>query len=54
VPGLLLCLRTGHSADGEQPERSHYGEVLLAGWLPQALKHLNPRLSPDFNCCSYK
>ena len=32
--------------DGEQPERSHYGEVLLAGRLAQALKRINPKLSP--------
>lgn len=32
--------------DGEQPERSHYGEVLLAGRLEQALKRINPKLSP--------
>lgn len=32
--------------DGEQPERSHYGEVLLTGRLAQALKRINPRLSP--------
>jgi len=31
--------------DGEQPERSHYGEVLLAGRLAQALKRINPKLS---------
>ena len=32
--------------DGEQPERSHYGEVLLPGRLAQALKRINPKLSP--------
>ena len=32
--------------DGENPERSHYGEVLLAGRLAQALKRINPKLSP--------
>ena len=32
--------------DGEQPERSHYDEVLLSGRLEQALKRINPRLSP--------
>ena len=32
--------------DGEQPERSHYGEVLLTGRLAQALKRINPKLSP--------
>ena len=32
--------------DGEQPERNHYGEVLLAGRLEQALKRINPKLSP--------
>jgi len=32
--------------DGEQPERGHYGEVLLAGRLAQALKRINPKLSP--------
>lgn len=32
--------------DGEYPERSHYGEVLLAGRLAQALKRINPKLSP--------
>ncbi len=32
--------------DGEKPERSHYGEVLLAGRLEQALKRINPKLSP--------
>jgi len=32
--------------DGEQPERSHYGEVLLAGRLEAALKRINPKLSP--------
>jgi type I restriction enzyme R subunit len=31
--------------DGEQPERSHYGEVLLAGRLEAALKRINPKLS---------
>ncbi|GBL44691.1 type I restriction-modification system, restriction subunit R [Sulfuriferula multivorans] len=33
--------------DGEQPERSHYGEVLLTGRLAQALKRINPKLSPS-------
>lgn len=32
--------------DGENPERSHYGEVLLVGRLAQALKRINPKLSP--------
>jgi len=32
--------------DGEQPERGHYGEVLLIGRLEQALKRINPKLSP--------
>ncbi|CAH1210095.1 putative Type I site-specific deoxyribonuclease [Candidatus Nitrotoga sp. BS] len=32
--------------DGENPERSHYGEVLLTGRLTQALKRINPKLSP--------
>jgi type I restriction enzyme R subunit len=32
--------------DGEHPERSHYGEVLLVGRLEQALKRINPKLSP--------
>jgi type I restriction enzyme R subunit len=32
--------------DGEQPERSHYGEVLLTGRLESALKRINPKLSP--------
>ena len=32
--------------DGKSPERSHYGEVLLAGRLEQALKRINPNLSP--------
>jgi len=32
--------------DGEYPERGHYGEVLLAGRLEQALKRINPKLSP--------
>ena len=32
--------------DGEKPERTHYGEVLLAGRLAQALKRINPKLSP--------
>jgi type I restriction enzyme R subunit len=32
--------------DGENPERSHYGEMLLAGRLEQALKRINPKLSP--------
>jgi len=31
--------------DGEQPERGHYGEVLLAGRLELALKRINPKLS---------
>ena len=31
--------------DGEQPERSHYGEVLLTGRLEAALKRINPKLS---------
>ena len=34
------------SPDGEHPERSHYGEVLLAGRLEIALKRINPKLSP--------
>ncbi len=32
--------------DGKNPERGHYGEVLLAGRLEQALKRINPKLSP--------
>ncbi|HCI52210.1 MAG TPA: DEAD/DEAH box helicase [Gallionella sp.] len=32
--------------DGEQPERRHYGEVLLTGRLEQAVKRINPKLSP--------
>ena len=32
--------------DGEHPERGHYGEVLLAGRLEQALKRINSKLSP--------
>ena len=32
--------------DGDAPERSHYGEVLLAERLAQALKRINPKLSP--------
>ena len=32
--------------DSENPERSHYGEVLLVGRLQQALKRINPKLSP--------
>ena len=32
--------------DGEYPERGHYGEVLLTGRLAQALKRINPKLSP--------
>ena len=32
--------------DGEYPERGHYGEVLLPGRLEQALKRINPKLSP--------
>ncbi|MDO8292458.1 MAG: type I restriction endonuclease subunit R [Gallionella sp.] len=32
--------------DGEYPERRHYGEVLLVGRLEQALKRINPKLSP--------
>jgi type I restriction enzyme R subunit len=32
--------------DGEHPERSHYGEVLLSGRLELALKRINPKLSP--------
>jgi type I restriction enzyme R subunit len=32
--------------DGENSERSHYGEVLLTGRLAQALKRINPKLSP--------
>jgi type I restriction enzyme, R subunit len=32
--------------DGEYPERGHYVEVLLAGRLEQALKRINPKLSP--------
>ena len=32
--------------DGERPERSHYGEVLLVGRMEQALKRINPKLSP--------
>jgi len=38
--------RDGALGYGEQPERSHYGEVLLAGRLAQALKRINPKLSP--------
>jgi type I restriction enzyme R subunit len=33
--------------DGEKPERSRYDEVLLAGRLEQAIRRINPRLSPD-------
>lgn len=32
--------------DGENPERGHYGEVLLTGRLALALKRINPKLSP--------
>lgn len=32
--------------DGEHPERGHYGDVLLVGRLGQALKRINPKLSP--------
>ena len=32
--------------DGENPEREQYGEVLLTGRLAQALKRINPKLSP--------
>ncbi len=32
--------------DGEKPERSHYGEVFLAGRMEQAIRRINPRLSP--------
>lgn len=32
--------------DGDRPERGYYGEVLLAGRLEQALKRINPKLSP--------
>jgi len=32
--------------DGENSERGHYGEVLLAGRLERALKRINPKLSP--------
>ena len=32
--------------DGEQPERGHYGDVLLVGRFEQALKRINPKLSP--------
>ena len=32
--------------DGENPERSHYDEVMLTGRLEQALKRINPKLSP--------
>lgn len=32
--------------DGEKPERSRYDEVLLTGRLAQALKRINPKLSP--------
>ena len=35
------------SPDSENPERSHYGEVLLAGRLESALKRINPKLSAD-------
>ncbi len=38
--------REGALGHGEHPERSHYGEVLLAGRLEQALKRINPKLSP--------
>ncbi len=51
---LKLFERLGYSyvyapdiaPDGEHPERSHYGEVLLAGRLELALKRINPKLSP--------
>ncbi|KXS32847.1 MAG: putative type I restriction enzyme hindVIIP R protein [Candidatus Gallionella acididurans] len=50
---IKLFVRLGYSyvhapdiaPDGEQPERSHYGEVLLTGRLAQALKRINPKLS---------
>ncbi len=32
--------------DGEKPERSRYDEVLLAGRLEQAIRRINPKLSP--------
>ena len=50
---IKLFVRLGYSyvyapdiaPDGEQPERGHYGEVLLVGRLEQALKRINPKLS---------
>ncbi len=38
--------REGALGHGEQPERSHYGEVLLTGRLEQAVKRINPTLPP--------
>jgi type I restriction enzyme R subunit len=38
--------RDGALGHGEQPERSHYGEVLLTGRLEQAVKRINPTLPP--------
>lgn len=35
------------SPDGESPERSDYGQVLLLGRLQQALQRINPKLSQD-------
>ncbi len=32
--------------DGEKPERSRYDEALLAGRLEQAIRRINPKLSP--------
>ncbi|MDP1757516.1 MAG: type I restriction endonuclease subunit R [Pseudohongiella sp.] len=51
---IKLLKRLGYSyvyapdiaPDGEYPERGHYGEVLLTGRLAQALKRINPKLSP--------
>ena len=35
------------SPDGESPERSDYGQVLLLGRLQQALQRINPKLSQE-------
>ena len=35
------------SPDGESPERSDYGQVLLLGRLQHALQRINPKLSQD-------
>ena len=40
--------------DGDRPERSRYDEVLLPGRLEQAIKRINPKLSPALQQAALK